>query len=226
MSGILLNQAMLMDRKTLLILELVVLFGATPIALYFYRSETASYIIALLLCALAWCFTLLLLDPRFKRFRLWNMDKFREHLPQVLRTFALGAVIITVASWLLAPEYFFALPLEHTAMWLTLLVLYPLLSAWPQELIFRTFLFHRYKNVVQSKQSRALLSATSFACAHLVFANWIAVVGSFFAGLLFARTYMRSRSTLLVAVEHSLWGCWLFTAGLGIHFDSSMIGSA
>ncbi|WP_216031188.1 CPBP family intramembrane glutamic endopeptidase [Psychrosphaera sp. I2R16] len=165
----------------------------------------------------------LVTDPRFKRFRLWNLEKLREFLPNVMKTFLLAAFVITLASWWFTPQWLFSLPLEQTLMWIALLFLYPVLSAWPQEVIFRTYLFHRYKHIFKSKNLRAWLSALSFALAHLMFANWIAVVGSFFAGLVFAYTYMHSRSTLLVTLEHSLWGCWLFTAGLGIHFDSGML---
>ncbi|MCH2056269.1 MAG: hypothetical protein MK214_06560 [Thalassotalea sp.] len=41
------------------------------------------------------------------------------------------------------------------------------------------------------------------------------------AGYCFSKTYTVSRSTLLVALEHSLWGAWVFTLGLGHYFDLS-----
>jgi CAAX protease family protein len=41
------------------------------------------------------------------------------------------------------------------------------------------------------------------------------------AGLLFASTYERSRSTLLVSIEHALYGDVVFTVGLGSLFYSS-----
>ena len=37
-------------------------------------------------------------------------------------------------------------------------------------------------------------------------------------GYLFARTYARSESTLMVSLEHALWGDFLFTVGLGWYF--------
>ncbi|NVK25606.1 MAG: CPBP family intramembrane metalloprotease [Gammaproteobacteria bacterium] len=88
---------------------------------------------------------------------------------------------------------------------------------------FPHFYVSPIKKIFRNKTLRAYLSAFTFALAHLLFANWIAVVGSFIAGLVFAFTYIHSRSTLLVAIEHSLWGCWLFTTGLGVHFDSNML---
>lgn len=209
--------------KSVLLLEFTFLFILIPIAFYFLRHDVAPYLLLCLATVLVWCLMMLISDPRFKRFRLWNVEKLKEFLPKVLKTFALAAAFITLLSWYFTPEWLFNLPLQQTLMWLALLVLYPLLSAWPQEIIFRTYMFHRYKKVFKSKYLRAWLSAGCFALAHLMFANWIAVLGSFIAGLVFAYTYIHSRSTLLVALEHSLWGCWLFTAGLGIHFDSGMI---
>jgi len=209
--------------KPVLFFEFVFLFVILPVVFYFLRHDVAPYLLLCLTTILLWCLMLLMIDPRFKRFRLWNLEKLKQHLPNVLKHFLLAALAITVASWWLTPQWLFNLPLEQTLMWLGLLVLYPLLSAWPQEIIFRTYLFHRYKKIFKSKSLRAWLSAGAFSLAHLMFANWIAVLGSFIAGLVFAFTYMHSRSTLLVAVEHSLWGCWLFTAGLGVHFDSGML---
>lgn len=210
-------------RKQVLLTEFFILFLFLPVFLYFVRKDFAPYLIFFLVSTLGWCLLLLLSDQRFKRFRFWNIEKLKLYLPKVLKTFVIAAFAIFIASWLLTPEWLFKLPLEAPMIWLALLVFYPLLSAWPQEIIFRTFLFHRYKKVFKSKQLRAFISAAVFALAHLIFANWIAVAGSFIAGLAFAFTYMNSRSTLLVAIEHSLWGSWLFTAGLGIHFDSSML---
>ena len=210
-------------RKPVLLSEFFVLFLCLPIVLFYVRQDFAPYLILLLVTLVTWCLLLLLSDHRFKRFRLWNIIKLKSYFPTVLKTFGIAAIVITLASWHFTPDSLFFLPQHQTLMWLGLLVLYPLLSAWPQEVIFRTFFFHRYKKVFKDKSLRAILSAIVFALAHLMFANWIAVVGSFFAGLVFAFTYMQSRSTLLVAIEHSLWGCWLFTAGLGAHFDSTML---
>lgn len=207
----------------MLFAEFFLLFLALPVFLYFARQDIAPYLILFLICVLGWCLLLLLSDDRFKRFRFWNMTKLKEHLPYVLKTFSLAAITIFLASWYWTPEWLFKLPLDKTMIWLALLIVYPIFSAWPQEIIFRTFLFHRYKKIFKSKQLRVVISAAVFALAHLMFANWIAVAGSFIAGLVFALTYVHSRSTLLVAIEHSLWGVWLFTAGLGVHFDSSML---
>lgn len=117
---------------------------------------------------------------------------------------------------LLYQGHWFTLPRENLTDWLMLLLLYPLLSVIPQELIFRTYFFHRYKRIMPSKWLRIIISASVFALAHIVYANWVAVSLAFIGGLLFAYTYAQSRSTFACVLEHSLWGIWMFTLGMGI----------
>jgi membrane protease YdiL (CAAX protease family) len=38
---------------------------------------------------------------------------------------------------------------------------------------------------------------------------------TFIGGILFAYTYQKTKSTLLVSIEHAIYGCWLFTVGMG-----------
>jgi uncharacterized protein len=41
---------------------------------------------------------------------------------------------------------------------------------------------------------------------------------TFFGGILFAWRYVETGSLLTSSVEHALYGCWLFTVGLGVYF--------
>ena len=41
------------------------------------------------------------------------------------------------------------------------------------------------------------------------------MVLTFLGGLIFAITYYKTKSTLLVSIEHAIYGCWLFTVGMG-----------
>lgn len=38
---------------------------------------------------------------------------------------------------------------------------------------------------------------------------------TFIGGLLFALTFKKTKSTLLVSIEHAIYGSWLFTVGMG-----------
>ena len=130
---------------------------------------------------------------------------------------ALGFSLILA---LYAPQLLFSLPRQRPALWLMVMLLYPVLSVYPQKLIYRTFFFHRYQALFSTDQSRIVASALSFGFMHIIFHNWIAVLLTCIGGLLFARSYAYSRSTALAAWEHALYGCLLFTVGLGRFFYS------
>jgi membrane protease YdiL (CAAX protease family) len=61
-------------------------------------------------------------------------------------------------------------------------------------------------------------SAVAFGFAHIILGNWIAVALCTIGGLLFALTYQRSGSLLLVCIDHALFGNFIFTIGLGRFF--------
>ena len=63
-----------------------------------------------------------------------------------------------------------------------------------------------------------IASAVAFGFVHIVFLNPIAVGLSVVGGVLFALTYLRTRSLLMAAIEHGLYGCLIFTVGLGRYF--------
>ena len=99
-----------------------------------------------------------------------------------------------------------------------ILVFYPIFSALPQEFIFCKFFFHRYKCFFGGGMLMVAMSAFAFCVAHILFLNWVAPILGLMAGILFANTYMKTRSLAMVALEHSLYGNALFVLGLGWYF--------
>jgi membrane protease YdiL (CAAX protease family) len=120
--------------------------------------------------------------------------------------------------WWMHPSLMFLLLRRHPGIWLLILVAYPILSVFPQELIYRAFFFERYRPLFGRKLGRTLASAIAFAFGHLVFHNPVAVVLTFLGGWLFATTYQRTSSLLCVSAEHALYGCTLFSLGYGPFF--------
>jgi membrane protease YdiL (CAAX protease family) len=116
-----------------------------------------------------------------------------------------------------------AFPRDNPTRWAVVLLLYPLLAALPQEVFFRCFFFHRYRQLFPCPTLMILASALSFSLAHLLYANWIAPLLSFLGGLLFGWRYWQTRSLLAVSIEHALWGNFLFTVGIGWFFYSGAI---
>ena len=62
------------------------------------------------------------------------------------------------------------------------------------------------------------MSSITFCFAHVFFLNWIAPLLGFFGGLMFAKTYLKTRSLFIVSIEYALYGNTLFFLGLGWFF--------
>ena len=60
-----------------------------------------------------------------------------------------------------------------------------------------------------------MVNAAVFSLAHIFFKNTLVMLLTFVGGLLFALTFKKTKSTLLVTIEHAIYGCWLFTVGMG-----------
>jgi membrane protease YdiL (CAAX protease family) len=135
----------------------------------------------------------------------------------VLAVAAVTAVVTGLLVWWLAPHQAFLLPRRATGLWLAIMLLYPLLSALPQELLFRPLFFRRYGGLFPGRDVAVLANGLLFGLAHLMFWNWVAVALTVAGGLIFARAYLRGGFPLAV-VLHAVCGGIVFTSGLGTFF--------
>jgi hypothetical protein len=158
----------------------------------------------------------LLTDPTFRRRHLLEAAGARRGLlPTLTRTAAICAGILVVTFLVRGPDGLFRFPRSHPAIWLGVVILYPVVSVYLQEVLYRTFFFHRYATLFRSSGQLLVVNALLFGWAHIIVHHFIAIVLTSVGGLLFALTYHRYRSTLLVALEHALYGDFVFTIGLG-----------
>ena len=157
-------------------------------------------------------------DAEFDRTKLWNWDGMKQAVgPVVVRSLAL-AFLLGVVVAMFMPDLLFTLVKGKPMLWATVMVMYPIFSVYPQEFLYRTLLFHRYRDLFPSETAMILASATAFGFVHIIFAAWISVALTFVGGLLFALTYARTKSLLLASIEHTLLGNAIFTVGLGQYF--------
>lgn len=200
--------------RTLRLTELALVFGALPPVLGFL-CPPATWIFALWALALA---------------AAWVLHRRREPgepaaatpplagLWRIVVRFAVLAAVLVASVWWAQPEALFSLPRQRPALWLLILLLYPLLSVWPQELLFRRWFFQRYGAMLGFNVGLLVVNSLAFGWAHVVLRNPVAILLTVGGGWLFADTYRRSGSLALVCLEHALYGGLVFTVGLGPFF--------
>jgi membrane protease YdiL (CAAX protease family) len=210
----------ILRTKALLIVEFLAIFVGVPLTLVLTRPVVPP--IPVLWLAAGYGFFALYRDPEFPREQLWNPQPLRRNFLPIVLLFAIGAVVLAVLTYEAVPGLPFGFVRTHPLVWAAVMILYPVLSVYPQGILFRAFLLHRYRNLAaplrQEKWALILLSALAFSLMHIVFRNWIAVVLTFFGGLLFARRHLETRSLFVSSFEHALYGCFVFTIGLGQFF--------
>lgn len=166
---------------------------------------------------------------RMHYFKGWgDLMRFSEvnwtNLKPILGRWALASLGMLIFLLIYDPERLFYLPRHRPEIIPGLLILYPLLSALPQEFIFCSFFFKRYRALFGSGVERVIASAVVFAYAHVLYINAVAPVVSLLGGLIFAQTFHRTKSLALVTIEHGLYGNTLFLIGLGWYFYSGAVG--
>ncbi|WP_431963779.1 CPBP family glutamic-type intramembrane protease [Nocardia sp. bgisy134] len=144
-----------------------------------------------------------------------QLRTLRAVLPSMLALWIAAAIAIGLTLAVFSPERLLSLPRTEPLLWAVVMVFYPLFSVYPQELIFRKFLFQRYAPAFGDGWALIAANAAAFGFAHIIFGNWIAVALTLVGGVLFGYRYRRTGSLLVVSVEHALYGCLAFTIGLG-----------
>lgn len=204
-------------RKILLWAEFTALFFLAPLFYAFHRQSSPVFFLMLLGGA---GMVFLYKNRSFRNEFFLNKAGWYRDIPRILRVFAVVAMGLLFFTALFYPQSLFYCPRNHFDLWLRLMVVYPLLAVYPQELIYRAFLFHRYAELVPQKRQLAHLSAVAFAFGHIIYFHPLSIVLTFFGGYLFSWTYLKTRSLLAVSFEHMLYGCLLYTIGLGRFFYS------
>ena len=200
--------------RTALLAEFFLIFVSPPLLVVSGLLPKAA-IMPLLWAVSLYAYLIL----RSSKIKVLALDVERQELYDVLKRFLVIGSAITLFTLFYQPGIFLSLLKADPWQWLAVMLFYPLFSAFVQELLFRSFFFYRYRKFFKDRPLLfVMLNALLFAYVHIVFGNWIAVIFTFFGGLLFAHTYLKSRSLLLTAIEHSLYGNLLYTLGVGEYF--------
>ena len=206
--------------------ELFLIYAGLPL-IVFFEPEWIGYFdrfgirrvpkIPMLLLLTFYCLFRLLADRSFDIRQLWNVREIHAYGREVWRRFGWGMLVMFVVAAKLRPDDLFVFPRERVEIWRLVMLLYPVLSAYPQEIVYRAYFFQRYERLLGTAGT-VIASTAAFAFLHIVFDNWPAVLLTILGGAIFSITYRDTRSLYVVTVEHALYGCFGFTVGLGRYF--------
>lgn len=212
----------MMRSKAFLALEFILLCLAVPGYIIF--NHYAPFMFAFLWGATLYCYAIIRAFY-FKGWRdLWKWEAVTwPHMKPILARWMAGVIGMAVFLYFYDKSNYFSLWHTRPQMIPYIMLLYPVLSALPQEFIFCNFFFKRYEPFFGRGQIMVLASAFVFCYVHFLYLNPVAPVLSFVGGLIFAHTYQKHHSLALVTIEHSLYGNALFLIGLGPYFFSGQV---
>ena len=191
-----------MKEKLLRWLEFILLFGGIP--LWIYLDEDFRYPSVLVLPVLVFIFLLLRRNQEFSWKELWQWDIRRSVLLRHLYIFLGMAVLMLGYVYFCDPDNLFNLPRSNPWIFMAMCFFYPVFSAYGQEIIYRTFLFRRYRSIIPGKTGFILASGMSFSFLHIVYYDPVSMIMTLVGGLYLAKVYLDTRSVLFSAVLHGL----------------------
>jgi membrane protease YdiL (CAAX protease family) len=201
------------------VVEMGLLYVAVPFAVDQAVHREGIPVFIALLPVLAVILMFLSVDRTFSLRRELTRGFSLRQLFYILLTFAVGGGIVATYVAQYHPALFLEFPRNRPETYTRIMLLYPLMSVLVQELVYRTFFFHRYGVLFWNWWWAAiLLNGVLFGLGHIVIGTPLAVYGTMATGALFAWRYAMTRSFWAVFIEHTLWGALVFTVGLGRYF--------
>lgn len=200
--------------------EFVGLYALAPLAMAL--AIPAAWMFPALFAVTALGLVLLHLTPGFRWYELTRGVRridWRFSAVFLAATVAVSGAVIALE----APGRAFGLIRANPAMMAVIALLYPLLSALPQEIVFRVLFFRRYGAILPPLRPAIGLNAALFALAHLMYWHWVVAVMTFGGGLVFAWAYEARRNFPMAFVLHALAGIIVFAMGLGVFFYSGNV---
>ena len=202
-------------NTTLKIIEIIALFIVSPIVLYLSIPMAVKLIYLFL--GILYISLLSIFIEKFTK--VINDKKIKQKAYQQIGIrFLIISVSTIVILYFQDKDALFSVMLNKPILWLKFSGIYILFSVIPQELMYRTFFVKRYQELFKNKLVFILINSVLFSFAHIWFQSWIVLSFTFIGSILFTYTYLKTKSTYLIIIEHSLYGVWLYTVGYGALF--------
>jgi membrane protease YdiL (CAAX protease family) len=192
---------------------------------YIIVTKSAPFMFSFLWGATLYGFLVLRFVDHTNLCQIWKFKSVLDVslLKPILIRWVLASIGMLVFIYFYDIDRMFYLPRTRPEILPMIAFFYPLFSALPQEFIFCSFFFARFAPFFGKAKGMVWASAIIFAYAHILYLNPVAPVLSLLGGLIFASTYLKSKSLALVTLEHGLYGISLFVTGLGWYFYSGAV---
>lgn len=203
-----------MDRRIIRFLEILILFVAVP--LVYAEGWIKGPKFLALLAGLVYVLVVMAFSGAFPREALrFRLGAYRK---TILLRFLVVATLLTLYMAVFEPQNFLILPRTRPWLWLAIMIFYPIFSALPQEMIYRTYYEFRFRPLFHNESLAMIVNALLFGILHLIFHNPVAVAGGILTGLFWYQTYRNTGSLWVVSLEHALYGNLIYTIGFGHYF--------
>jgi uncharacterized protein len=210
-----------MLKKIILVIEFTILFFGVPLFIFFDSNiiHPSSLVLPVII-------GLILYFRKQKDFHLRDLirlDISKQMWIRQIVVLIIIALFLTGFVLVFEPENLFNLPKGNTLIWGVLMIFYPVFSAFGQEIIFRKFLFMRYRSLFRNRWLLIFASGVAFSFVHIVYFSVISLIFTFIAGVYLAWVYSRTERVLFNSILHGVLGDLVFTLGLGQHFWVDMM---
>jgi len=215
-------------KRILLGMEYALLFFGIP--LFMFLDTGFILPSTLLLPVLVVVILILRFGTGFKWNELIYLRIYRKGLVKDGVILLICGACLVLYVLILFPDKLFNLPRANPLIWLALVAFYPVFSAYPQEILFRTYIFRRYR-IVFTRDWQMIAasgftrdwqmiaaSGLSFSFVHILYYHPISLILTLIGGIYLAAVYNRTRSVLYSAILHAIMGMLVFSVGLGEFF--------
>ncbi len=148
----------------------------------------------------------------------WRLKTRGLLVPLIIR-FVFILITTLVFINIFEDEKLFNVITQKPLLWGGFSLVYILLSVIPQEFLYRTLFFSRYKQLFSNKWVFFAVNCILFSFAHIWLESIVVIVFTFVGGIFYFLTYNHTRSLLFVCIEHAAYGLWLYTVGFGELFN-------
>ena len=212
--------------KIIKILELFTLGFIFPFSIVIFNFSQYILIVlwAVFIYALILYFVLYKRKVEFLNFFKFSLKEHKKYIFFIFIRWIIISVVLFFFTKYFFPEKLFFIQKNNQELLFKILFFYPIISAYPQEFIFCTFFFLRYSSLFIEDKKIIIMSAIIFCFSHIFALNFIAPLLSIFGGYFFASTYKKTKSLMIVSLEHALYGNTLFYLGLGWFFWGGSVG--